>query len=454
MFRPKKHASLCVLAMSALLSGSLGVLALHADPPTAKSAAGSLQLEDAVSMALQTNPELAALRQQHGIAAAAVVIARTYPFNPVWTNKLFADNGPEAAGITNRLAMEQRVSIDVEVRGQGRYRREAACHALSRTDWEIAHQEELLALRVIRAFNSVLYYQGKLRLGQETIHLNEQTVEQVGKLVKAETLAPPDLILARSEVQSTRALLASARDMQLRAQQELRRALGATEGTFQVAGALDVAILPTDAEALVQTAVERRPDLHARQEAVSEADARVRLAVADRFGNPNIGPDYEYNETRVNFIGAQLTVPLPVFNTHRGEILQREAERTRAALDLRSTETIIRQDVVSALERLQTTRAWADVYQKQTIPELKASLKDMETLLGQAGAPVLSVIDIRRKLLRAEDSYLDVLFALSQARTDLAAAVGDPGLAIAPERDPPDHAPAPALPDMKLNRAH
>jgi hypothetical protein len=37
---------------------------------------------------LQNNPELAALRQQHGIAAAGVVIARTYPFNPLWEGKI------------------------------------------------------------------------------------------------------------------------------------------------------------------------------------------------------------------------------------------------------------------------------------------------------------------------------------------------------------------------------
>jgi cobalt-zinc-cadmium efflux system outer membrane protein len=400
--------------------------------PTKQAANNGLTLAEAVRTALQDNPELAALRQQHGIATAAVVIARTYPFNPVWTNKVFADNGPAEAGITNRLALEQRVSLDLEVRGQGKYRREAACRALSRTDWEIAYQEELLSLRVIRAFKNALYYQAKLRLGEESIHLNEKTVDEVSQLVQFKTLKPPDLILARSEVQSTRALLQAARDAQVRAQQELRRTLGATEGVFQVSGSLEVAVQKADPDGLIQLALERRPDLHARQEAVSEADARVRLARADRYGNPNFGPDYEYNETRVNFIGAQLTLPLPVFNSRKGEIMQREAERTRAALDLRNAETVIRQDVRSALERLETTREWLDEYRKHTLPELETSLKNMEDLLSRGEAPALSVIDIRRKLLKARDSELDVIYALNLALIDLAAAVGDPGLAIVP----------------------
>jgi outer membrane protein TolC len=103
---------------------------------------------------------------------------------------------------------------------------------------------------------------------------------------------------------------------------------------------------------LLTAALERRPDLRARQAAVLEAEGRLRLAMADRYGNPDLGPDYEYNETRVNFIGAQLALPLPILNTHRGEILQREAERTRAALDLRTAEVTIQQQVHAALERL------------------------------------------------------------------------------------------------------
>src|SRR5207245_1491639 len=87
-----------------------------AQPAEAKQEplAAILKLDGAVRWALQNNPELAALRQQHGIAAAAVVIADTYPFNPIWEAKVRAANGPESAGITNRVSNEHKVLIDVE----------------------------------------------------------------------------------------------------------------------------------------------------------------------------------------------------------------------------------------------------------------------------------------------------------------------------------------------------
>src|SRR5262249_55798290 len=114
----------CCLTMGALPSSL---------PPAAPS---TLTLDAAVIWALQNNPEIAAIRQQHGIAAAAVVLAQTYPFNPLWQAKILVASGPESAAITNVIPNEQVVTIDLEVRGQPRLRRQGASAALSRTDFE------------------------------------------------------------------------------------------------------------------------------------------------------------------------------------------------------------------------------------------------------------------------------------------------------------------------------
>jgi cobalt-zinc-cadmium efflux system outer membrane protein len=373
------------------------------------------------------------------------------PFNPVWEAKVRAANGPVSAGITNRVSNEHKVLLDVEVRGQGQYRRRAAGAALTRTDWEIAFQEASLAVRVVRAFDAVIYEQDKLRLAEQTLRLNEHAAGQVRTLVEHGGLRAPDLIVARSEVNDSRALLGPAQVAYEKARYELRRALGVMDGDFKVEGTLDTPPTKQDADALLAVALERRPDLHARQAAVAEADARLRLGVADRYGNPSVGPAYEYDPTRINLIGAQFTLPLPVFNTHRGEICQREAERVRAALDLRQTEVTIHQDIDAALARLKAARRWVETYHNQVLPELEKSLEQIQQLfaLGGPGVGVLRVLDIRRKLLKARDGYLDALWEASQAQADLAAAVGDPTPALAGRETaevPQAQAPKPATP--------
>src|SRR5436309_8787560 len=181
-----------------------------ADPESVQALPQTLTEETAIVWALERNPELAALRTQRGIAAATVIIAETYPFNPIWEGRVQANSGPASAGITNLVANEHLLLLELELRGQGSYRREGAYAAQSRTDWEIAHQEILLSIRVIRAFEGVLYRQEKLDLLNETVDLDQRTYDLVRKLVGQGRLHGPDEIVARLELDDIRAQLGPA----------------------------------------------------------------------------------------------------------------------------------------------------------------------------------------------------------------------------------------------------
>jgi cobalt-zinc-cadmium efflux system outer membrane protein len=404
-----------------------------AEEAEAEPAPEGWTIDDAVAWALENNLDLQVIRKQHGIAEAAVVIAFTYPFNPVWEAKIRAASGPASAGITNVVSNEHKVFVDVEVMHQGRYRREGAEAALSRTDYEIAFQEVGVAVRVMRAFDTVLYRQEKLGIVERTLKLNREVYENVAKLVELNQLRPADRIIARTEMDDTRAQLPPAQLALVSAQSDFRRTLGVVEAPAKLRGSFQLQPPPLDAKEVMASALERRPDLRARLAAVDEAEARIRLARADRFGNPNLGPAFEYDPTRVSLIGLQFTLPLPVFNRHRGEIMQREAERGLALAVLRQTEFQIRQDVDAALGRLKAAQQWADSY-TETVNNLNTALKEMDDLFlrNQPGADILRVIDIRRKLLKAQEGKLDALWELSQALGDLAAAVGDPQRILRP----------------------
>jgi cobalt-zinc-cadmium efflux system outer membrane protein len=420
-----------------LLGCLAGAMPARGDAPPACAAEPLppvLSRDAAVQWALLHNPELIALRQQHGIAAAGVVIARTFPYNPLLESRVQNASGPNEAGITNRTPTEQLLFFTLELWGQGRIRPQVARATLSRTDWEIAYQEQLLGVRVLRAFRGLLYRQEKLKLSQDFVRLNEDAARQVQAAVELGTLRPADLILVRTEVDNARAAVGPARAALTTARTELLRALGAPDGPLVLEGELEVISGKGDPQALVQAAFDTRADLQARHAAVEEATARLRLEVANRFGNPTFGPAYVYDPTGIQLIGAQLNLPVPLFNRHRGEILQREAERTRAILEVQRTEVQIHQDVVTALARLEQAQKWTNEYIKEILPDLQRSLEGMEKLFAQnaPNADLLRVILTRRNLLRARDGFLDALWEVSQARADLAAALGELDIGVAP----------------------
>jgi outer membrane protein TolC len=410
------------------------------DPNSFVEAQPSLTLADAVGHALLHNPLLIAVRQQHGIAAAGLVIAKQYPFNPAYQAFVWGASG-RRVDVRNRVFNEHTMRLDLEVRGQGGHRQAMATAAMTRVDWEIATQEVAIAIATIRAFQAVLYRQEKLKVIEETVRLNERVVEQVRRLVDAGRLRPADLVLARTEVVAARAVIGQGRTARVVAVADLRRSLGILGDPYDLSGSLALPVVPADPNALAEAAVRQRPDVQSRRFLVKEAQARWDLERANRFGNPSLGPAMEYNETRVWFAGIWLFTPIPVLNTRKGEIMQRQAEWERARLDLAQFEFQAQQDVEAALKRLADARAWANGFERDVLPSLRRSRRELEKLFaaGEPGVDVLKVIDVQRKYLRAYDSFLDAQLEVSQATADLAAAVGDPSLAVGPTLPPAVH---------------
>jgi outer membrane protein TolC len=427
----------------------LGILAagtsqrVSAQPPPEGSPPSDpvvLTVEQAVAWAVHFNPDLAVVRKQRGIAAANVIIARTYPFNPIWFNLTLGANGPESAGVTNKLFQENYARLDLEVCGQGKIRRAAAAAGVSRTEWEIAAQELNVSVRAVRAFNTYIYRQEKLHLLADTIRLQEQTVSDVRKLVDQNKLKPTDRLLAEADLVEARGQQGPNRAFVVAAWNELRRTMGVDTAVASCRGQLEPGVAPAafaealpEAEVLTRVALHTRPDLQALQMAVQEAEQRVRLEVANRWGNPSIGPAMEYNETRATFVGAVLQMPVPVLNIRRGEIQLRQAERDRALADSRRVEIQIALDIRAALERVNEAQRWVAYFGTDALPALQKTMDAFEKLFaaGEPSVDVLRLIDARRRLQRARDSYLDALWELSQGRVDLAVAVGDLSLVVA-----------------------
>src|SRR5205085_109998 len=146
------------------------------------------------------------------------------------------------------------ITLDVEIRGQRFFRQQAAFAALRRTDWEIASQEITFAVNAVRAFDSVLYREAKLRLAEEFLRLNQRGAEEVRQLVERGTLRAADRILAQAEVSDVQSQLGLNRNALVSARRDLYRALGVAGGDFVIQGTLDRAQPPVDAALLVEAA--------------------------------------------------------------------------------------------------------------------------------------------------------------------------------------------------------
>jgi outer membrane protein, heavy metal efflux system len=441
-----------VIGLAALLSATLGLagsLCGQTALTPITTIQGPLSRDAAVHMALVTNPVLQVVRQQYGYSEAAIVIAKTYPFNPVYTGYVTSANGPTSAGNTLSVYNEHYISQELEVRGQGGYRRAAACATATKIEWEIANQELLVTFAVIRAYNTLLYRNAKVGVFEESFKLSEQLFEQVRVAGEQGKMKGVDLAMARADFDTLRAQRSQIRTGLAVARSELRKQLGILDDSFSLLGSLDVPLPALDVGALTDLAVDQRPDLRARRAALTEAQASLNLVIANRYGNPSIGPYFELDPTQTFYLGVRIGAPLPVFNQKSGEILKAKTDVAKVNAEVGQLELQASLDVRGALARLADARQWAASYDNDVVPALFKSKQELERMVAknEPGADPGKLVAVRRALLKATDSQLDAHYEVSQAQVDLALAIADPALALGPGQ--PAHAPHLTAPDFE-----
>lgn len=413
----------CPLLVAGVMFAGLAPRALGQQP------AKALTRDVAVQQALLQNPALATIRKQSGYGEAALIIAKTYPFNPIFTGYVTSANGPVNSGILQHSYNEHYVSLELELRGQGKHRRAAAAATVKRIEWEIANQEIGVSVAVIRAYNAVLYRQQKLAWIDATIKINEQVFEQIRKQAEAGKIKATDLMLARVDLDSARAQRGQAVTVLAVARWDLSRLMGIVDDSYVAVGELDVPLLSADPDALTHLALEQRADLQARRAALCEAEANLRLVVANRYGNLSVGPYVEYDPTNILYLGGRISAPLAVLNTRKGEIHRAETDVTRVRAEIHQIETVATQDVQAALTRYAAASKWAASYQTDVLPNLIKARQEIEK---EPNVDLARLLAVQRTYIKANENLLDARFEQSQAQADLAVSVAEPTLAIGP----------------------
>src|SRR5207237_5937857 len=102
-------------------------------------------------------------------------------------------------------------------------------------------------------------------------------------------LKAADLMLATSDLVEARAARGPGQAQLVAAWNDLRRVMGVDTDVAAYQGRLDPVAVPDDVAGLTQHALQTRPELQALSLALIEAEQRIRLEVANRFGNPSIG---------------------------------------------------------------------------------------------------------------------------------------------------------------------
>ena len=146
------------------------------------------------------------------------------------------------------------------------------------------------------------------------------------------------------------------------------------------------------------------------------------MARADRIVIPSVGPYYEHDEAGITYYGVALSSPIPVLNSGKPLVRQREMEHSRdvvAVEQLPSAPSRVR----ASLVRWNQTKGLVARVDAATAMIQDQTAK-MERLYAAGQTDLLKLLQVRQRLIEAENAQLDMTWQATQAYSELLTAFG------------------------------
>lgn len=404
-----------------------------------------LPLAEAVGLALERNPSLAAVGSDVDIAAA-VRLDASRRLNPALTVDLegYPLRQDQRASFFNSQDVTVRLDQEIELRGRRGLRTAAADVSVEAARLRVDDARRLLTLDVQRAyFQAVLATADRqvarssleeidraLALNQARFKQGEISGGELRRLQVERLRFVDDVFAAELALRNARgALLVLMNVTDLTQSFEVTELLAAGPAVAPTAPGIVAALLSGgiggQGMALSTDATSRRPDLLAVQQDLRRADTETRLQRALRTPSLTVGGGYRRSfGTNAVVFGA--TMPLPFFNSNQGGIARAEAERQAAANRARATELIVRLDVQQAVNAVDVNQQRVQYIEREYLTTARESRDIIQASYQLGAADLIDFLDAQRAFRDTVRTYNRALYEQRISLFELAAATAMP----------------------------
>lgn len=380
--------------------------------PAAALETKELRLEQAVTLALEKNPDLQTLRLEEETAKGQSERARLLLINnPTLEGNVSKKDRPEAEGGDKFTNFGFKLSQEFEVAGQRSARIDVAEKELARVKSEISDKERVLIADVKDAFTKALALKKKGVLAGEIVNLQEDLLGYTKIKFQAGDISGLDVNLAEVE-------LSKAKKERLLAEREYKEALIALQGLLGLAPDMFSAIegeLPAEAptlpdkEALKTLALSHRPDSKASIFEMAKTESALNLVKKEAIPNITLSGFYDRDERR-NAAGLAISVPLPFFDKKQAEKKEAFAKVEGAKIKAAGLKKTIEREIDQVFNDMKSAAEELSLFKKEILVKAAENL-GLLNLAFKEGK--IGFFEVRL----AQKDTIEVQFAYIEAQT-------------------------------------
>jgi cobalt-zinc-cadmium efflux system outer membrane protein len=421
-----------------LLVGLLGVLlvAVRGVVAQAPHGTGAVTVDDLVARALADNPELHATQAEVDAARGRLQQAGLRP-NPI------LDLGVQQNPVSTDNNLTAMVTVPLDLNGRKAGRIGVATGELEMKRVQVADRARRLRAEVRLKAGEVLAAQRNLHFTEELLQVNRDALGLLQSRVRQGAAPPLDANLLRVEVNrldASRRLMASQVEV-LTLQVKTFVGLG-PEAPLALRGDLHPAPVSVDAQEGLRQALAARADLLMARAEVTMAEAMIQKERAEGRWDASVNVGYmrqrfgymlngltDSGELRpiddvFHYVGAGVSITLPVRNQNQGNIAAALASTTAAQRRLAFVTLTIRQEVTAAFTQYDAAQRALEIYTQGVQEVAHQNLEVIRRTYTLGRATLLDVIAEQRRYIDIETGYTDALKHVYDAVVDIERAVG------------------------------
>jgi len=385
--------------------------------PAAALEIKELTLEQAITVALEKNPDLQALRLEEESAKGQDEKARLPLINnPEIEGNVSKKDRPSEEGGGQFTNYGFKLSQEFEIAGQRGARMAVAEKELARVRSEIKDKERVLISDVKDAFARSLALKKKSILAREIVRLNDELLGYTKIKYEAGEVSGLDVNLSEVE-------LSKAKKELLLAERAYREELLALQGLLGRSPDMSLAVvgdLPSEAPALpdreaVKTlALSRRPDSEAAAFTMEKTQAALALVKKEAVPNITLSGFYDRDEDR-DVVGLGISIPLPFFDRKQAEKKEAFAKVEGAKIKAAGLQQAIEIEVDQAYGNLMSAIEELSLFRDEILIKAAENLKLLNLAFREGKIGFFEVRLAQRDTIEAQLAYIE-----AQTRTQLA----------------------------------
>ena len=374
-------------------------------------------LEQAITLAIEKNPDLQTLRLEEESAKGLNEKARLlFINNPAIEGNVSKKDRPNEEGGGKFTNYGFQLSQEFEIAGQRGARIDVAEKELARMRSEIKDKERVLISDVKDAFTRSLALKKKSILAREIVRLNDELLGYTK--IKHEAGEVSGLDVNLSEVE-----LSKAKKELLLAERAYREELLALQGLLGRSPDMSLAVvgdLPSEAPALpdreaVKTlALSRRPDSEAAAFTMEKTQAALALVKKEAVPNITLSGFYDRDEDR-DVVGLGISIPLPFFDRKQAEKKEAFAKVEGAKIKAAGLQQAIEIEVDQAYGNLMSAIEELSLFRDEILIKAAENLKLLNLAFREGKIGFFEVRLAQRDTIEAQLAYIE-----AQTRTQLA----------------------------------